>query len=61
MKVLILSLSAVGLITTTSCNTMIGMGRDLQQVGRGFENKGNGRAWKGEQQQQPGAPAPVYR
>ena len=47
----------------SSCNTMIGMGRDIKQagdtvgggiqkgggnVGEGLENKGYGKTWKGE-------------
>lgn len=54
----------VAIITSfTSCNTIIGMGRDIQQVGNtvgggikkggdnvgeGLENKGYGKTWKGK-------------
>jgi len=35
-------------VSLASCNTFIGMGRDIQQLGRGFENKGYGKTWDGK-------------
>lgn len=49
-----------------SCNTFIGMGRDIQSLGKGMVNKGHGQTWQGGQPAQsapaaPAAPAPAAR
>lgn len=41
----------------SSCNTFIGMGRDIQSLGAGMQNTGHGKRWDGKQKQpvqQPG-------
>ncbi|MBK1792385.1 entericidin A/B family lipoprotein [Persicirhabdus sediminis] len=35
---LILAISALACLATSSCNTFIGMGRDVQRLGQGVEN-----------------------
>jgi len=43
-RLIIVCLSAVAL---TSCNTMIGVGRDFRQLGEGMENKAQGKKFDG--------------
>jgi len=43
----------------SSCNTFIGMGRDIQSVGSGMQNTGHGRSWNGEAA--PAQTAPVQQ
>ena len=38
---------ALAALTLSSCNTMIGMGRDFRQLGEGLENKASGRKFDG--------------
>ena len=45
MKRLIIVLLAA--VTLSSCNTMIGMGRDFRQLGEGMEHKAQGRNFDG--------------
>lgn len=40
---LLIILSATAALLFSSCNTFIGMGRDFQRLGQGFENTGYGR------------------
>ncbi|MGE9268593.1 MAG: entericidin A/B family lipoprotein [Verrucomicrobiales bacterium] len=40
---LLILLSAAAALFLSSCNTFIGMGRDFQRLGQGFENTGYGR------------------
>lgn len=42
-----LALALVALVTLSSCNTMIGIGRDFRQLGTGLENKAHGRSFNG--------------
>lgn len=60
MKKLLALLAAVVAVTPfTSCNTAIGFGRDMRQLGTGLENKAHGRTWDGGQaegQQQDNLP-----
>lgn len=49
-----LALAAV--VTLSSCNTAIGLGRDLRLLGTGMENKAHGRTWNGEEQTQDNLP-----
>lgn len=43
-RMIIVSLAAVAL---TSCNTMIGVGRDFSQLGEGMQNKAQGKKFDG--------------
>jgi predicted small secreted protein len=43
-------------VTLSSCNTAIGFGRDMRQLGTGLENKAHGRAWDGQEQAQDSLP-----
>lgn len=40
---LLIIISAGAALLLSSCNTFIGMGRDFQRLGTGFENTGYGR------------------
>jgi len=56
-----LALSLV-VLPLSSCNTYIGMGRDIQKLGQGIQNTGYGTGWDGNQQsaqQPPAQQAPV--
>lgn len=56
-----LSLVALGgLLSLTSCNTAIGFGRDLRQLGTGMENKAHGRTFSGGEAQSDGGNLPAY-
>ncbi|MGE9269473.1 MAG: entericidin A/B family lipoprotein [Verrucomicrobiales bacterium] len=35
-------------VALSSCNTVIGMGRDFRQLGEGMENAANGRGFSGD-------------
>ncbi len=48
MKLCILLLAATAAFTLNSCNTFVGIGRDLKSFGIGVENKAYGKTWKGE-------------
>lgn len=47
MKTIILLILTTlgGALLLTSCNTVTGMGEDLQRAGEGIENTGQGRSW----------------
>jgi len=61
MKKLLALLAAVVAVTTsTSCNTAIGFGRDMRQLGTGLENKAHGRTWDGGQPEQGQDNLPTY-
>ncbi|MGB0993961.1 MAG: hypothetical protein ACPG32_16015 [Akkermansiaceae bacterium] len=51
-KLASLLFAIVSLCAIPSCNTFIGMGQDIQSLGKGMENKGHGQTWDGR------APAP---
>ncbi|WP_193212600.1 small secreted protein [Luteolibacter marinus] len=51
MKKLSVVLALAGVVSLSSCNTAIGFGRDLRQLGTGMENKAHGRTWDGQQEQ----------
>lgn len=40
---LFILLGTAAALLLSSCNTFIGMGRDFQRLGQGFENTGYGR------------------
>lgn len=52
---------AVAGIGLSSCNTYIGMGRDIQKLGEGIQNTGYGSGWSGNQPpaQQTTQPVPA--
>jgi predicted small secreted protein len=61
MKAIFLLLVGVGSIALTSCNTFIGLGRDMRIAGEGMENAAN-KATGGSSgtESYDGANAPVY-
>jgi predicted small secreted protein len=48
-------------LTLSSCNTFIGIGRDIENLGNGMQNKAEGKTWSG-QTKAPAEPAayPAY-
>ena len=42
---LLLIVAGAGALLMVSCETFAGMGRDIQRVGEGMENSGEGREW----------------
>lgn len=42
---LLLILSAAAALLLSSCNTIVGMGRDAQRLGQGVENTAYGNKW----------------
>lgn len=63
MKKFLTLVALTGLLSLNSCNTTIGFGRDLRQLGTGMENKAHGRTFSGEAQQQDdgsGGNLPAY-
>jgi predicted small secreted protein len=57
MKSLFLAAVALTGLVLSSCNTMIGVGRDLRLLGEGMETKARTSGGSAEQQQ---SGAPVY-
>jgi len=57
MKLLLLAAAALSVLALSSCNTMIGMGRDLRLLGEGMETKARSTGGGADQQQ---SGAPVY-
>ena len=60
MKFSALLFASAAALTLNSCNTFVGVGRDVKSLGTGVENKAYGKTWKGEpraqksqRQQQP--------
>lgn len=47
MKQLVLGIAVI--LCLGSCNTIIGMGRDIKQLGDGMENTAHGRKWDGSE------------
>ena len=35
------------LLCLSSCNTFIGVGRDIERLGEGMQNKADGKSWSG--------------
>lgn len=52
MKKLFAFVALAAVVSLSSCNTAIGFGRDMRQLGTGLENKAHGRTWDGGEQQQ---------
>lgn len=44
-----LALGIIAVMALGSCNTTIGLGRDLRQLGTGLENKAHGRDFNGQE------------
>lgn len=59
MKILMTTGCVLALLFTTSCNTFIGMGRDLRQLGEGMENSAHKSSSSGSENSSQGG-APVY-
>ena len=57
MKLLLLAAAALSVLALSSCNTMIGVGRDLRLLGEGMETKARSSGGGADQQQ---SGAPVY-
>lgn len=45
-------------LTSAGCNTFLGMGRDVEGLGKGLQNIGYGTGWKGDKPSPYQAPAP---
>jgi len=60
MKKLLALLSLAGIVCLSSCNTAIGFGRDMREVGQGLDNKAHGRDWNGNTSDQSGGNLPAY-
>jgi predicted small secreted protein len=61
MKTLLALISLACVVCLSSCNTAIGFGRDMREVGVGLENKAHGREWNGSGgQDQNGGNLPAY-
>ena len=43
--IILLVLAGFGSLVMASCNTIAGMGQDMQRAGEGIENTGEGRNW----------------
>lgn len=43
----------VSLLSLSSCNTFIGMGRDIERLGEGMQNKADGKTWSGNEARVP--------
>ncbi|NWK57478.1 entericidin A/B family lipoprotein [Verrucomicrobiaceae bacterium N1E253] len=59
-KLFLLMALSVGVGSLSSCNTYIGMGRDIQKLGEGIQNTGYGTGWSGNKPSpypQPAKPA----
>lgn len=45
--------AALAVLALSSCNTMIGLGRDFRQLGEGLENTANGDSWNSSGDEEP--------
>ena len=54
-----LAIAALLVMGLTSCNTMIGVGRDFRQLGKGMEHVAHGRRFDGSDKAQE-EPLPTY-
>ena len=43
----------VSLLSLSSCNTFIGVGRDIEKLGEGMQNKAEGKTWSGNDRHVP--------
>lgn len=59
MKAIILTVLAAAAVLTSSCNTFIGLGRDMRIAGEGMEKTAN-KATGGGDGGDAGGGAPVY-
>ena len=60
MKAIALTLLAVTSVLTSSCNTFIGLGRDMRIAGEGMENAANKASGSGGGDTVDTSGAPVY-
>lgn len=54
------AIAALLVLGLTSCNTMIGMGRDFRQLGQGLEHTAHGRNFDGSEKTPQGDNLPTY-
>lgn len=55
-----IALAIVAVFALGSCNTTIGLGRDLRQLGSGLENKAHGKSFDGSESQGDQDNLPTY-
>lgn len=60
MKAIILTVLAAAAVLTSSCNTFIGLGRDMRIAGEGMEKTANKATGGGDGGGDAGGGAPVY-
>jgi predicted small secreted protein len=60
MKAIILTALAAAAVLTSSCNTFIGLGRDMRIAGEGMEKTANKATGGGDGGGDAGGGAPVY-
>jgi predicted small secreted protein len=54
MKKICTALLLLGsLLSLSSCNTFIGVGRDIEKLGEGMQNKADGKTWSGNDRHVP--------
>jgi predicted small secreted protein len=53
-------LAIIAVFALASCNTTIGLGRDLRQLGSGLENKAHGKPFDGSDPEQDQGNLPTY-
>lgn len=54
------ALAIIAVFALGSCNTMIGVGRDFSQLGKGMENKAHGKNFNDSESQQSQDNLPTY-
>lgn len=54
-KICSFALATLTLFALSSCNTFIGMGRDIESLGEGMQNKADGKTWSGREKNAPEA------
>ena len=54
-KIFFALLGMMTLFAFCSCNTFIGMGRDIERLGEGMQNKADGKTWSGKEKNAPEA------
>ncbi len=54
------AIAALLVLGLSSCNTMIGVGRDMRQLGQGMEHVSHGRNFDGSEKAQEQEAVPTY-
>ncbi len=54
------AIAALLVMGLSSCNTMIGIGRDFRLLGQGLEHSAHGRSFDGSERQQTDEALPTY-